>query len=75
MKYHSDINNVSKIRKHVYCGFPGDTFISFYRGLLTCAGFSHFLRKSSLALARNSFTVKDKNTTEYFKLALCLDTF
>lgn len=24
---------------------------------LTCAGFSHFLRKSSLALARNSLTV------------------
>lgn len=24
--------------------------------LLTCAGFSHFFRKSSLALARNSFT-------------------
>ena len=23
---------------------------------LTCAGFSHFFRKSSLALARNSFT-------------------
>lgn len=32
---------------------------------LTCAGLSHFLRKSSLALARNSLTVEDKYTTVY----------
>lgn len=29
---------------------------------LTCAGFSHFLRKSSLALARNSLTVEDRSS-------------
>lgn len=33
-----------------------------YRFILTCAGFSHFLRKSSLALARNSLTVGVKKT-------------
>ena len=31
-----------------------------HHALLTCAGFSHFFRKSSLALARNSFTVTKK---------------
>lgn len=38
--------------------------LDFLWSCLTCAGFSHFFRKSSLALARNSFTVMAKQRTQ-----------
>lgn len=64
--------NLSKSSKHVVlCGIEQPvsserlrTFPSQCRGLipLTCGGHSHFRKKSSLALARNSLTKTRRNT-------------